>query len=189
MKLVILLAGMATAASATAAAQQSASDSRVEVIYVVRSLRLSRISPSDYCAERRTGFPAPTFEDQYDFKAVTTRPADGRVTNATGPTIGHLHACFGVTSDSLSSLFYAEGDLNGVQLTGRGDCQRVGGDSPEPGITPWRCHLNLTGLPVGFMGGQLTTNTVTSRAAVGTASDPAGYVQPSIATIRLWRKR
>jgi hypothetical protein len=28
-----------------------------------------------------------------------------------------------------------------------------------------------------------------SRQAIGGISDPAGYVQPSIATIRLWKRR
>jgi len=33
------------------------------------------------------------------------------------------------------------------------------------------------------------TNTVLSRIAVGEASDPAGYTQPSIVTVRLWKHR
>jgi hypothetical protein len=52
-----------------------------------------------------------------------------------------------------------------------------------------RCYLDLTGLPPSFAGGRLTTNTIQTRALLGTASDPAGYTQPSIATVRLWRKR
>jgi hypothetical protein len=95
---VVIIAGLGSFEPAAAAAQQSSTGSSVEDIYVVRSLRLSRSGPSDYCAERRTGFPAATFEDQYDFKAVTARPTDGRVTGAAGPTVGHLHTCCGVTS-------------------------------------------------------------------------------------------
>jgi hypothetical protein len=189
MKLVALFSVLASFIGATVGAQRPAPGSSVEEIYVVRSLRLSRTAPGTYCAELRTGFSTATLEDRYDFKAVTARPADGRVTNATGPTVGHLHACFGGTSDSLVEGFYAEGDLNGVHLTGRGECRTEGRESPEPGITPWRCYLDLTGLPVGYVGGQLTTNTVVSRAALGAASDPVGYTQPSIATVRLWRKR
>ena len=189
MKLVALIAVLAPVITNTASAQSSSPGSMVEDIYVVRSLRLSRTSPGTYCAERRTGFASATLEDRYDFKAVTARSADGRVTNVSGPTVGHLHACFGALSDSLVEGFYAEGDLNGVRLMGHGECRTEGRESPEPGITPWRCYLELTGLPVGFVGGQLTTNTVVSRAALGAVSDPVGYTQPSIATVRLWRKR
>ena len=42
--------------------------------------------------------------------------------------------------------------------------------------------------PVGYVGGQLTTNTVLSRSVVGLVSDPEGYTQPSIVTIRLWKR-
>ena len=175
--------------SSLAAAQRPASDRGVEDIYVVRSVRLSRVTPSDYCAQSRTDLPTPLFEDQYDFKAVATRAADGAVTNDAGPTVGHLHACFGRTSDSLVVSFYAQGELNGVQLTGRGDCRFDGREFPEPGITPIRCYLDLTGLPAGFTGGRLTTNTLGSRALLGLVSDPPGYTQPSIATVRLWRRR
>lgn len=38
-----------------------------------------------------------------------------------------------------------------------------------------------------YVGGLLTTNTLTSRAAFGGDSDPPGYTQASIATIRLWK--
>jgi len=190
MKLVVvILTGLAPLISATGGAQQSAAGSGVEVIYLARSLRLSRVAPSDYCAAQHTGFPGSTFEDRYDFKAVASRAADGLVTNAAGQTVGHLHACFAGTSDSLVVNFYAEGDLNGVRFTGRGDCRTAGREVPEPGVTPWRCYLDLTGLPAGFVGGQLTTNTIISRAALGAVSDPVGYTQPSIATVRLWRKR
>jgi hypothetical protein len=189
MKLVARFSVLASFIGATVGAQRPAPDSSVEEIYVVRSLRLSRTTPGTYCAERRTGIANAALEDRYDFKAITTRPTDGRVTNASGPTVGHLHACFGGTADSLVEAFYAEGDLNGVRLTGRGECRTEGKESPEPGITPWRCYLDLTGLPVAYVGGQLTTNTVVSRAALGAASDPVGYTQPSIATVRLCKKR
>jgi hypothetical protein len=189
MKLVAVFAALAPFIGANAVAQRPVPGSSVEDIYIVRSLRLSRTTPGAFCAESRTGFRAPTVEDRYDFKAVTARPADGHVTNAAGSTVGHLHACLGTTADSLTESFYAEGDLNGIRLTGRGECRTDGQESPEPGIQPWRCYLKLTGLPAGFTGGQLTTNTVVSRKALGAVSVPVGYTQPSIATIRLWKKR
>ena len=44
-------------------------------------------------------------------------------------------------------------------------------------------------LPDAYMGGQLTTNTIGSQNALGAVTDPPGYVQSSIATIRLWKRR
>jgi hypothetical protein len=175
-------------ATRIASGQRGATGAGVENIFVVRSVRLSRTAPTDYCSERRTALPPATFEDQYDFKAVATRSADGAVVNATATTVGHLHACFARSSDSVV-VWFAQGDLNGVQLTGRGDCRTDGREFPEPGISTWRCFLNLTGLTGGFAGGLLTTNTIQSRTLVGMESDPPGYTQPSIATVRLWRAR
>ena len=170
-------------------AQQGAPRTGVEEIYILRSLRVSRIVPTDYCAERRTGFPAATMEDRYDFKAVATNPASGEVTNPSGPTVGHLHACFGTTADSLVVSFYTEGDVQGMPVIGRGQCRTTRREFPEAGISLLTCHLNLTGLPTGYVGGQLTTNTLASRTILGAGSDPPGYTQPSIATVRLWKKR
>jgi hypothetical protein len=186
--IIAISAALVSLATARAGAQRAAVDGRVEDIYVARSVRLSRVSPTDYCAERRTALRVSRFEDQYDFKAVTTRSADGAVASAAGRTVGHLHACIGRISDSLI-VWFAQGDLNGIQFTGRGDCRSSGHESPEPGITPLRCYLDLTALPTRFAGGQLTTNTITSRATLGLVSDPHGYVQPSIATVRVWRTR
>ena len=62
-------------------------------------------------------------------------------------------------------------------------------DFPESGLFPVRCHLILSGLPAPYVGGLLTTNTMTTKAAFGGDSDPAGYTQASIATIRLWKAR
>lgn len=120
---------------------------------------------------------------------VTMFAANGAVTNAAGRTVGHLRACFGATSDSLVTWFHAQGDVVGIQFTGHGDCRTTGRQVPGPGITPRSCYLDLTALPDSLGGGQLTTNSVNSRAVSGLVSDPPGYAQPSIATVRLWRKR
>jgi len=181
-------AALLSLATTVASGQRGATTARVEDIFVMRSVRLSRAAPTEYCSERRTALPPATFEDQYDFKTVATRSADGAVVSATGATVGRLHACFARTSDSVV-VWFAQGDLNGIQLTGRGDCRTDGREFPEPGIGTWRCFLNLTGLSGGFAGGLLTTNTIQSRALVGMESDPPGYTQPSIATVRLWRAR
>jgi len=44
-------------------------------------------------------------------------------------------------------------------------------------------------LPDPYLGGLLMANTINSRAPLGGVSDPPGYTQPSIATVRLWKRR
>lgn len=65
----------------------------------------------------------------------------------------------------------------------RGDYRTTKQDFPEPGISVMTC------VPDGYAGGQFATNTIQSRQLLGPVSDPPGYTQPSIATVRLWRKR
>ena len=60
---------------------------------------------------------------------------------------------------------------------------------PEAGLYPVHCHLKLSGMPMPYVGGLLTTNTMTSNARLGGETDPAGYTQASIATIRLWKAK
>ena len=56
-------------------------------------------------------------------------------------------------------------------------------------LFPVRCQLVLDGLPAPNVGGLLTTNTITSKAGFGDETNPPGYTQASIATIRLWKSR
>ena len=159
-----------------------------ESIYIARSLRTSRITPTAYCDQQRIGFKG-TFEDQYTFQSVATQPADGRVTNPNVNTVGRLHGCVG-SSDPAVLNFYAEGLLGAVSFKMAGSCRTAtGADFPEPGITEYACLFVLRDLPEGYVVGTLTTNTIVSREAIGERSDPYGYVQPSIATIRLWKRR
>ena len=174
--------------AAGAMAQRVAGDDSVEDIYVARSVLLSRVTRTEFCAERRIGFKSDN-DDQSSFRAVTTRSSDGKITNAQGPEVGRLHACFGPASDPQTFNFYAEGSLGKTSFTGRGECWRIRVDFPESGITPARCFLELTNLPAMYVGGLLTTNSILSRQLIGETSDPRGYIQPSIATIRLWKKR
>jgi hypothetical protein len=161
----------------------------VEDIIIARSLRTSRVMPTEFCAERKVGFGQTMNEDRFTFHAVVARRSDGKVTEAGGNTIGHLRACFGVTSNPLKVNFYAEGDLSAVAFTGKGDCEARKADFPERGITIYRCFLELTNLPRAYVGGLLTTNSTVSRQPIGETSDPPGYVQSSVATVRLWKKR
>ena len=54
-------------------------DGKKEDIYVIRSVRTSRITPTEYCAQSHTGFADTVFEDRYVFHPVTTRAEDGAV--------------------------------------------------------------------------------------------------------------
>jgi hypothetical protein len=72
----------------------STSDGGVEAIYMARSMRESRVTPTKFCEQTKTGFSA-TIEDQYTFRSTATRPADGLLINTNVNTIGSLHACSG----------------------------------------------------------------------------------------------
>ena len=142
-----------------------------------------------FCDEKRIGPGKALWEDRFDFRSIKIRPSDGRMLSSDRPTIGNMHVCFGTTTDADIVSFYAEGTLAKVPFTGKGDCLTVKREFPEPGLTTMRCFLDLQGLPDGYVGGHLTSNTVLSRAAVGDISDPRGYTQPSIITVRLWKHR
>jgi hypothetical protein len=161
---------------------------QVEEIYIARSVRESRIPPTEFCAQGRSGFGDTTFEDRYTFRSTATRSSDGRMVDMNVTTIGSLHACFGRTADPAIINFYAEGVLGGAVFKGTGEC-RSKPDFPEKGLLLSRCFLDLSGLPERYVGGLLTTNSMNSLTALGLHTDPRGYTQSSIATIRLWKKR
>lgn len=170
-------------------APSKTSTSGVEEIYVVRSWRESRDTPTDFCAQSHANFDKLTSEDHYIFRSVSIQTSNGRMIDNDVQTVGRLRACFGSTADPKLLNFYAEGSLGDVTFNGHGECLANKSDYPEPGITSTRCFLHLSGLPPQYVGGELTTNSIRSRNPLGGVSDPPGYTQPSIATIRLWRKR
>lgn len=176
-------------AASEPAAQRSGTVAGVEDIYVARSLRVSRVPATDYCAEAKVGFASARFEDDHTFLTIALDQDNGRVTKVSGNQIGRIHTCLGTTADPLVLNFFGRGNLGATSFTGRGECRASQADVPEPGITGYRCFLQLADLPTGYVGGQLTTNTIASRTTIGEVSDPSGYVQPSIATVRLWKRR
>jgi hypothetical protein len=95
----------------------------------------------------------------------------------------------GPTSERARQNFYAEIELSGMSFHGTGECTALLLDFPESKLFPVRCQLLLSGLPSPYVGGLLTTNTMTSAAAFGGDTEPPGYTQASIATIRLWRRK
>jgi hypothetical protein len=173
-----------------APAQDRALDAAaVEEIYVARSVRESRATPTEFCSKARSGVTDSTVEDQYTFRSIAIRTSDGRVFDANVNTIGSVRACFGRTSNPAVFEFYGDILLGRTAMKGFGECQLAKSDFPEQGLSVFRCFLELSNLPSDYIGGQLTTNSMTSRKPLGTDTDPIGFTQSSIATIRLWRKR
>lgn len=186
----LLLLGTLCAVSLAQAGQAPSGgtplNGQVEEIYIARSMFESGGAPTEFCAATRTGFTA-MFEARYTFRSTDVR-ADGRIVNANVATIGRLHACVGSAPDGTTDKFYAEGALGSLPLTAVGECRLLKQNFPESGIDVATCAFDLRDLPSTYVGGQLTSNTVSSRQD-GAQSDPPGYTQPSIATIRLWRRR
>ncbi|BCS32364.1 hypothetical protein TBR22_A15740 [Luteitalea sp. TBR-22] len=172
-----------------AAAQPPRARPPVEEIFILRSVRLSRQAPSDFCGASGLGVTTPVAEDRYEFRAVATDAATGRVTSVNGARVGTLQACLGTTADARVGDFHAWGEVGGMPLLARGQCRVTGEGVPEAGLTLYAGQFDLSGLPPEYVDGRLTTNTVQGRTPVGANSDPPGYTQPSIATIRLWKKR
>lgn len=164
-------------------------DASLEEIYLLRSIREQNQSIADSCAAAKSGFDpyADDAERWFSFWSVVTRTADGKAIDAKHTRVAQLRACFGPTQDSTRQNFYAEIQLGAIAFRGRGECVALMIDFPQPGLFPVRCHLILSDLPAPFIGGLLTTSTMTSGARFGGESQPGGYTQASIATLRLWK--
>jgi len=185
----ILAAATTLGACAHPAARGAASAEALEHIYILRSIREQQIATPGWCDASRTGFePFPTeAERAFSFWSVQSRAQDGKVVDAMRGRVAQLRACFGPTSEPARQNFHAEIQLGELSFRGRGECMALLLDIPESGLNAVRCHLVLRDLPDTFVGGLLTTSTLTSRAGFGGDTDPPGYSQASIATIRLWR--
>jgi len=183
------IAGIALIVTACApVARYPSSEASLEDIYVLRSIRDPATATSDGCAASKTGFEPlqSDAERTFSFWSISSAP-DGHVANAKVRRVAGLRACMGPTSERPRQNFYAEIELNGMSFLGKGECTALLLDFPESKLFPVRCQLLLSGLPPPYVGGLLTTNTMTSAAAFGGDTQPPGYTQASIATIRLWR--
>lgn len=160
-----------------------------EEIYILRSIRELQAPVANWCAASRTGFqPFPNDAERFfSFWSLQVSPEDGKVIDAKNMRVAELRGCFGATSERPRQNFYAEINLGSISFRGNGERLALGIDFPEKGLFPVRCQLVLSGLPAPYVGGVLTTNTVTSGAPFGGDTDPPGYTQASIATIRLWK--
>jgi hypothetical protein len=161
----------------------------VEELLIARSVRESRIKPTEFCTAARIGFPNSIYEDRYTFRSIAIQPSDGRIVDTNAKTLGTGHACFGSTDDPKQLSFYAEITLGSSTFKGIGSCRFIRRDFPERGLTPNNCFLDISGIPRPYIGGLLTTNTMVSLNQFGLESKPPGYTQSSIATIRLWKQR
>lgn len=168
-------------------AQPSVS-TQVEEIYIARSVPELTVEPTDFCTRERTGFGGARAEGQFTFRSTSTQVSDGRMIDMNVKAIGSIHVCFGPIQNEDIYNWYAEGVLGSTPFKGNGECRRRKADFPEPGLRALNCFLDLSGLPSAYVGGLLTTNSITSLKS-GLETDPPGYTQTSIATIRLWRKR
>jgi len=163
----------------------------LEEIYILRSIREPHTPSDNWCSPTRSGFePFKTDAERFfSFWSLRVRSEDGKVVETKDKRVAELRACFGDTSERARQNFYAEIQLGTISFQGRGECLALKIDFPAAGLFPVRCQLVLSGLPAPYVGGLLTTNTMTSQAAFGGDTKPAGYTQASIATIRLWKAR
>ena len=180
-------ATMQLLACAPTAVPVSAATDREE-IYVLRSIREAHQPVAGWCDAARTGFePLPKDAERFfSFWSIDVQAEDGRVVDAQVARVAELRGCFGATDEPARQRFYAEIQLGSIAVRGRGECVAAAVGVPEPGLFPVRCQLMLSA-PAPWVGGLLTTNTIASQAPLGGASQPPGYTQASIATIRLWR--
>jgi len=179
---VCALAAVVTSSSSAAPTLESP-----EEIYVLRSIRERQQPAANWCSLPKTGFePFPT-DAERSFSFWSVRSEGGKLVDAKAARVAELRGCFGPTSERARQNFYADIKLGSLSFRGLGECLALAVDFPEAGLFPVRCQLVLSGLPAPYVGGLLTTNTLTSKAAFGGESDPPGYTQASIATIRLWK--
>src|ERR1700688_1545927 len=104
-RLVNTFAGVIVAASlflsVTAAAEDpnhvppKTSASGVEEIYVVRSWRESRDTPTEFCAQSHTTFDKLTSEDHYTFRSVSIQTSNGHRLENTSKPAGRFGPMFG----------------------------------------------------------------------------------------------
>lgn len=187
------VAAILSGCSATPSAPTSGATPSYEDIFVLRSERKERVTPPTWCTPERAGFAplnSPTLlEDRFHFWSIETRVADGRISNPHAAVVGEIRACFGATATRGLFNFYLETKLGALTMTGKGECTFGVADLPEKDLLIARCTVPLKVASDEYTGGLLVTSSMGSKALLGLQTDPPGYTQSSIATIRLWRRR
>jgi sugar lactone lactonase YvrE len=168
---------------------RAAPTSSLEEIYVLRSIREQQEPVADWCSPDRAGFTPFPADAERSFSFWSIHTEGGRVVDTKGARVAELRGCFGATDERARQHFYAEIQLGSLSFRGNGECLALATNFPETDLFPVRCQLVLSGLPAPYVGGLLTTNTLTSKASFGGDTDPPGYTQASIATVRLWTAR
>src|SRR5215831_41955 len=141
--------------------------SQAEEIYIARSVAESQNAPTGFCAPDKTGFGDAMAEYRFSFRSVSTNISDGRLLNTNVKPIGSFHGCFGPTANPMSFNAFAEVRIGLKTFIGRGECRYLRSDFPERGINAGHCFLDLSAPDDQYVGGLLTTNSITSRKAVG----------------------
>lgn len=162
-----------------------------ETLLVARSVRTERAATTTWCTRERAGFAAdradPLIEDGLDFHSIDTAADSARIVNASRQRVGAIRTCLAAAGQPGHYEFFIQGSVGGVSIGGTGECTVLRADTPAPGIASVRCTVPLRSLSPPFTGGVLVSNTLSSRALLSGETDPPGYLQASIATIRLWQ--
>jgi len=166
-------------------------DGEVEDVIIARSLRISRNTGANItagCTASITGFTA-IIEDIFEMYSVNLSN-QGIVIDDAWYKTGDLHVCLAPTAPGSTVLnFWTDGTLTGVSFHAIGTCTERFSNFPETGLRMFSCYQDLKNLSGGYIGGTLTTNTISSLQLIGEESNPPGYTQASIATVRLWKPR
>ena len=184
---ILIVAAVAVEAQSPQTPRRGSSETQVEEIYIARSVNESRTAPTEFCAPARTGIADPVAEGRYSFRSISINASDGRVLDANVKPIGSGNLCYGPPASGILKI-YGELMIGSKMFKATGEC-RPKSDFPERGITVLHCSADLSSPDDQYVGGLLTTSSISSLKDAGLETDPPGYTQSSIATIRVWKKR
>jgi hypothetical protein len=158
-----------------------------EEVYVFRTTRTERTrGATPACARARF---ESTVEDHYALSSIATGKSTARVRDADVAPVGDFRACFGAGGSGRPFGMYAFGNLAGITWSGYGECTNVVAQPPESTVRAYTCNLTIEGLPEGYDGGWMTTNTVAPVLGPNAPADAhvPGFLSTSIVTLRLWK--
>ena len=168
----------------------------VEDVVVFRSVRVSRVLPpaqNGVCAAAGLLGKTGAADQHFELWSVKTRNNTAMVVDNQKLLVGTMEACTAASATAGVLDFYGTGHLDAsgndpaIDYAGSGTCRSQGANSPVTGITRFVCMLNLTSASAPYVGGQLASNTISSLNINGDETNPPGYVQSSIAVVRLWK--
>jgi hypothetical protein len=184
---ILLVTAVAVDAQSPQTSRRAGARAEVEEIYVGRSVSESRIAPTEFCDPARTGLANPAAEGRYSVRSISINASDGRVLDPNIKRIGSGHGCYGPTVNGIRKV-YAELMIGSKTFMATGECRQKS-DFPERGINEFHCSADLSTPDDQYVGGLMTTSSISSLKDVGLETDPLGYTQSSIAIFRIWKKR